>query len=639
MSERDVEQAQRFVLARGARHFRVPTLLVIVALLPVLGMLVVVLQSTRDLERERQAAERLQAEAADLAQLIEARTAVGMEEVASSVLVIGQELGVTPAELAEMFGHDYEADLRAARARVDADPILQSAPRLERQVLNLMQLRPLIDAGEATFEDLLEVTSDARDELELAWNERVRAHTARAVAEDLPGAVQVRFQALTGAFVVLTSAADRALLTEVAISKGPTPELMAELVEATGAYRTIVNAFVPRLGPKGQAAWAELVANPATARFQAVLENTLEELLAGETPSLAGRPYEFGSAFIDGPVWAESLAATATAAAEDLNDLAARHAAEATRAVRTQMLLTIAVAVLSLLAANALGRSVSRPVRRLSAAAHQIQEGRFALDPLAETGPRELAQTARAFNEMASTLAAVERHAVALADDVEDPVLREELPGRTGRALQVALNRLRRTMQLAEQRQAELQQAATHDAPTGLLNRAAAFEVLSRDLLRAQRGAGTAFALFVDMDGLKPINDRYGHAAGDDALQLTAEALRDATRASDLVARLGGDEFLVAGVLSADDHDGGDDRARVEELAERVRAAVASRAVVVGDHEAVPLGCSVGIALAGPDSTAESLVNEADTALLEAKGAGKDRVGWSSAHATRRAQR
>src|SRR3546814_18648043 len=72
--------------------------------------------------------------------------------------------------------------------------------------------------------------------------------------------------------------------------------------------------------------------------------------------------------------------------------------------------------------------------------------------------------------------------------------------------------------------------------------------MLDHDLARMERSGGTVMALFVDLDGLKPINDAHGHAAGDDALRLTAEALRAATRSADIVARIGGDEFLVAGV-------------------------------------------------------------------------------------------
>src|SRR3546814_3968943 len=100
---------------------------------------------------------------------------------------------------------------------------------------------------------------------------------------------------------------------------------------------------------------------------------------------------------------------------------------------------------------------------------------------------------------MAGTRSAVEAHAGALADHPEAPLLSESLPGRTGRALQVALNRLRSSMQVAEQRRRDLEQAATHDALTGLLNRAAAFEMLDHDLARMERSGGTVMALFVDL--------------------------------------------------------------------------------------------------------------------------------------------
>lgn len=636
MDDHDVEQGRPRRTTAALRRLRVSTLLVLVALLPVIGMLVVVAVSSARLEREHQAAARVQAVTAEMVRLIDARTAIGEEEVASTLLAIGAELGITPAQLEATFGLDFQAQLAAARARVDADPELQRRPRLSRALLNLIELRPRVDAGDITVSELLGATQTARGELELLWSERVQSQAARATGADLSAPVQVRIEVLLGAFSVLTSAADRALLTEIAIAQGADAELLDQLVDATGGYRAIVDSFVPRLGPEGSAAWAAMTTDPASTRFRGLLDSLLLELLDGVPIDLTGDPAALRVVFVDGPAWFSRLSATATAAAEDLSDLAGEHAADAAGAVRTQRVLAAALAVLSLAAALTLARSVTQPARRLGAVAHQVQEGRFAIEPLPATGPRELVDTARAFNEMTATLAAVERHAVALADDLEDPVLREGLPGRTGQALGVALNRLRHSMQVAEQRREELHQAATHDGLTGLLNRAAAFEILSRDLRRADRGAGNVVALFVDMDGLKPINDQHGHAAGDDALRLTAEALREATRASDVVARVGGDEFLVAAVLNADDRG---EEASAEELAERVRASVARRAVAVGDGEPVPLRCTVGIALAEPGTTAEALVDEADAALLEAKQAGKDRAGWSSAHRQARADR
>src|SRR5690606_6822126 len=133
----------------------------------------------------------------------------------------------------------------------------------------------------------------------------------------------------------------------------------------------------------------------------------------------------------------------------------------------------------------------------------------------------------------------------------------------------------------------------------------------------------------------KPINDQHGHSAGDDALRLTARALRDATRASDVVARLGGDEFLVAGVLPS----GGSEsevEAEAEALAERVLDQVRQQAVAV-EGTRIPLRCSAGSAASDPGATAEALVNEADAALLAAKRSGKDRMGWYSGRPRRRA--
>lgn len=622
-------------VARARRRGRLPTFLVLVALLPLLGMLALAAVSAQRLEQERRDADRLVEDVDEFVLLIDARTAVSAEEVASAVLTIGSDLGVAADDLREMFDQDFVGDLAEARAAVDADPTLGAIPSLQDELTELRAIRPRVDAGTISFHEQLEVTAALRTAIDDVWDERVRAQNELAMTGTLPASVQVRFQAMTAAHIALSAAAERALLTEVVITGEPTAEQLEGLVEATGTFRVAATVFPGRLGPLGQAAWDSHLADPAAERFLAVLDDTMAAVTTGREPSLRGDPTAFGNAYIDGPVWAAGISATVTAAAEDLRRLAADHADGATRAALTRLVAVVLFSVASLVAVVLVARAVTRPMSRLEAAAHQIHQGRFQLDPVPEQGPREVADTARAFNEMSATLAAVERHAVALADDPDAPVLREELPGRTGRALQVALNRLRASMQVAEQRRQELERAATHDALTGLLNRAAAFEVVSRDLLRAERGGGNVVALFIDMDGLKPINDEHSHAAGDDALRLTAEALRSATRASDVVARLGGDEFLVAGVLT----DGGDDVVEAEELAERIRAAVSASAVRVPDADPIPLRCTIGLALATHDSTVESLINEADAALLEAKRSGKDRIGWYSGRASEAAER
>lgn len=610
-------------------HRRLPTLLFLVALIPVLGMVALAGLSAERLEHARRDAVRLRDDADHFVALIEAQRAVHREEVASAVLTIGSDLGVGPADLEELFDEDFVAPLEAARDGVDDDPTLRQLPSLQDERAALLGIRDEVDAGTISFQEQLAVTGALRNAIDEVWDAAVAEQIAFALDSELPAEAQVRFQGLTAAYIALSAAADRALLTEVVLVGEPTPRQLEDLVDATGTFRVAADVFPGRLGPSAQAVWEDHLADPASQRFLAVLDETVRAVAAGTEPPLRGDASAFGEAYIDGPAWATGISDTVAAAARDLRALAADHAADATRTGRNRLLLVLVLGIAALVATALVTRAVTRPMRRLEAAAQEVHRGSFQLEPLPENGPSEMAGTARAFNEMAATLAAVERHAVALADDVEDPVLREELPGRTGRALQVALNRLRSSMQVAEQRREELRLAATHDSLTGLLNRAAAFEVLARDLLRSERGGGEVVALFLDMDGLKPINDRHTHAAGDDALRLTADALRLATRASDVVARLGGDEFLVAGVLSGE----GDPHAEAEELAERIRAAVAGQLVRVPDGPPVPLQCSIGLALATPTSTVESLVHEADEALLEAKRAGKDRIGWWSGRA------
>jgi len=246
-------------------------------------------------------------------------------------------------------------------------------------------------------------------------------------------------------------------------------------------------------------------------------------------------------------------------------------------------------------------------------------------DELTEAQRRELAATVEAFNDMAATLAAVEHHAVALAEDPDSPVHADPLPGRTGQAMQAALDRLRSSISAAEQHRAELTELATRDGLTGLLNRTAAMDLVERELARARRDGSTLLALYVDLDGLKALNDTQGHAAGDEAIRRTADALAATTRDADVVARLGGDEFLVVGPVPPNGHSG------VAAFADRVHRAVSDRVIELEDGSTVRLGCSVGVAVSCPDvASADSLVRAADVALYRAKEAGRGRVVWST---------
>jgi len=118
--------------------------------------------------------------------------------------------------------------------------------------------------------------------------------------------------------------------------------------------------------------------------------------------------------------------------------------------------------------------------------------------------------------------------------------------------------------------------------------------------------------LFIDLDGLKPLNDTYGHETGDAAILNTGIALLEECGECDVVGRLGGDEFLV--VLCHDHSCEGDS------VVDRIRSSV-SRRSISAEGRVVPLEASVGVALAQCDSDTDpmTLVRQADEAMYEAK--------------------
>jgi diguanylate cyclase (GGDEF)-like protein/PAS domain S-box-containing protein len=172
---------------------------------------------------------------------------------------------------------------------------------------------------------------------------------------------------------------------------------------------------------------------------------------------------------------------------------------------------------------------------------------------------------------------------------------------------------------ISEQKRVEerLRDLATKDSLTEVLNRRRFFEIADEELARVDRYGGEVAVALLDLDHFKSVNDRFGHAAGDEALRRVASTVVATTRRQDHVARYGGEEFVV--LLPETSLKG------AAAIAERIRSGVA-KIDLRHDAEQVPLGVSVGVALRGPGEALLAVLGRADNALYRAKDRGRNRV-------------
>jgi diguanylate cyclase (GGDEF)-like protein len=172
--------------------------------------------------------------------------------------------------------------------------------------------------------------------------------------------------------------------------------------------------------------------------------------------------------------------------------------------------------------------------------------------------------------------------------------------------------RLRAQVARLESRVEELDRAAHMDVLVPVANRRGLTRQLELLIARRDRHGTPGALLFVDVDGLKALNDAHGHAAGDAALIHLAELMAATIRQTDLVARLGGDEFAI--LL---DHAGEEEAC---EAALRLANAVAGREFAYAGH-ALPLSVAIGVTVIEPGDAPEAVLDRADQAMYRRKSA------------------
>jgi diguanylate cyclase (GGDEF)-like protein len=192
---------------------------------------------------------------------------------------------------------------------------------------------------------------------------------------------------------------------------------------------------------------------------------------------------------------------------------------------------------------------------------------------------------------------------------------------RTNARLRSALAELQASREEIESKNRALETLAMIDPLSGCLNRRAFTKSAVRVFARAAGGGAPASVLIADLDHFKSINDRFGHAVGDEVIRTLAEVLRETSREGDLAARWGGEEFVM--MLASCDADAAFSVAQRIRL--RLTAVSAER--LGARHPDLKVTVSLGVAPVGTASpTLEALIEQADVALYHAKRSGRDRV-------------
>ena len=414
-----------------------------------------------------------------LDQLLRARVDLYDEYIPSQAIVVARTYQVSPATLNSLLGTDVQTELTDSRETVDRQSSFGAAGEFRGEHAQLVQLRRGIDDGTASASDVATLFNQIGSEVDDRWQFIFNRLSTTGASSDSP-ATKNRLNALGLSFSAFTSGLGEENLQgggslETLLTSAATPAQVQNLVVSHAQFVVSTRSFPTSLGPHGTAAWNSLADGPIATRFATYVQTGIAVglgHLALRTPPAPPKSVRLHASKWHGR---NSLTDVVLASSVDLRTATADQANSATRALIAAYALTSLFVVLALGTVLILSRQVRRPLDHIVAAATSVREGELDIPALDESGPKELALDSAAFNEMAFTLRAVQDQAVALAGgDLDDPILRRQLPGRTGAALQKALNQLHRSVQAGETEREALPERATRDSLTGLLNRGAA---------------------------------------------------------------------------------------------------------------------------------------------------------------------
>lgn len=601
-----------------------------IALLPTLGLPVLAGVVAQERLAEASTATRLERDLLAVVSLDQLREALTTEGSAGTLTVFAKQFGMPFAMISGQLGWKLAS---LAEAEAATDQALAAVPRIDSFHASLEQVRAELPSLRASFDSA--AAEPSRGFVSMASTEAAFERLLTQISD-----AEQSLAKLVGSGADGTTSAHLLASTQ---SFDATCEVIAGQVHRAGIFYRVVLTGSPSRADSDQLAWESKRYEVLNARLDARLDQQAAQawhrVTSDEQFKIFDRAIAKGPAAVPGmaaitsgaqvdpsavatilPVFravtyvVSQLSAFLQHAARDAAVLARSEATDAQHRAVVALAAAGLVIAATIVALFVIGGILSGRLNHLAQGAKRLSAGY--LEPVVVQGPRELAATSEALNAAVDSLRHVQAKAILLASgDLESPELEQPAPGPLGAAVNASVSRIVTAVRDREELQRQLAHQASHDVLTGLPNRAELDRTLGAALARAQRSATAVSVLFVDLDGFKACNDRYGHAAGDHVLRQTAQRLREAVRPGDVVGRLGGDEFIVV-------VEGAPPGSDTLLIGERIIAMVSQPIDYEGQR--ITIGASVG--LSGCDrgqATADQIVSEADAAVYHAKASGR----------------
>ena len=560
--------------------------------------------------------------------IVKLRSLLDQERIPAEASLRERELGIELPNTASTLGLTHESE-STAREAVDAQLLVSGNEVPVAFIGALKALRREIDGSRIGARGVDKAFATLSDQLASAFAARLSLLEQQTANTGGAAALNLSLRTLGQANDALgAGASETGDVSDLYLD--PTVERAGDL-SALGGQIALLDSADAHLGSESvgpvRVAFAQLRSSPSWQQFQSAAAAAaaagappLSRFAAGRLASRVGLG-PLIDLFASGLSGVQQLYRLVAIAEFDTHQIAAELQASSTADFRTLLIQTIIAFGLTIALALLLARSISQPLRRLEKHARAVSSGDLELPALRARGPKETVVASAAFNDLVSNLRLLEAKTRMLAKcSFDDPILAEPLPGRLGRALQDSVAVLSGSIIERDGLQQRLVHQATHDALTGLHNRAAAVKFLDQAIARSRRSGKALAVLFIDLDDFKCANDTHGHAVGDVVLKQLAHRMSGAARREDFLARLGGDEFVVIA-------EGLGDGSEATAIAARLIESAGQRVQVNGAQIVVAAHVGIAFALDGAaDDDSSQLLARADLALDRAKRAANSRV-------------